>query len=167
MPTITVRQFGYEELKKKLKRDDRILLLSCDSCAKQSNGLGGEQGLRSLADRLTADGFDVHHRELLSVACSPEQLKDRLQDEKIRRVFEDADVIIPLACQAGEERVGEVLPSMQLIRVTKTLGGGSYSPQTGARLTKARPDVRLDIDDAEGMPLAEAAKRLGMHSGSF
>ena len=88
MPTITVRQFGYEELKEKLRCDDKIVVLSCGSCAKQSNGLGGEQGLSSLADRLAADGFDVRHRELLSVACSPGQLKDRLQDEKIRRLFE-------------------------------------------------------------------------------
>ena len=45
MPTLTVRLFEYDVLKAKLKPDDRILILSCDSCAKKSDGLGGQQAL--------------------------------------------------------------------------------------------------------------------------
>ena len=39
--TVTVRLFEYETLKAKLKPEDRIVILSCDSCAKHSAGLGG------------------------------------------------------------------------------------------------------------------------------
>ena len=167
MPTITVRRFEYEELKDKLKPDDRIVILSCDSCAKLSNGLGGEQGLKGLADKLVADGFKVIHRELLPAACSPDQLRSRLDDEANRKLFEEADVVIPLACQAGEKRLREILPDLRVLRVTKTLGKGSYSPETGARLTEPLDDVRLEINDPEGIPLGDAAERLGLHAGSF
>jgi hypothetical protein len=167
MPTITVRKFTYDELKNNLNPGDRILILSCNACAKQSDGLGGEQGLQALADKLTADGFNVRHREVLPVACSPTQLRDRLQGEETRRLFEDADIIIPLACRAGEERVSEEVPGVHILRVTKTLGKGTYSPKTGARLTEPLPDVGLETEDFKGLSLAEAAKRLGLQSGSF
>ena len=167
MPTITVRRFEYEALRVKLKPDDRIVILSCDSCAKRSDGLGGEQGLKSLADKLAADGFSVVHRELLPVACSPKQLRVRLNDEGNRKLFEEADVIIPLSCRAGIAKAKEISPGLRILRVTKTLGKGSFSPETGARLTDALEDIGIEIDEAEGISLPEVADRLGLYSGSF
>lgn len=167
MPTITVRQFDYEELRRRLDPGDRILILSCNACARQSDGLGGKEGLKALADKLKADGFHVHHQELIPIACSARQLRDRLQDAEIRTRFQDADVIIPLACDAGNDRVQETLPNVRILRVTKTLGKGSYSPESGARLTAVAPDVGIEIKDPDGLPVEEAAKRLGLHAGSF
>ena len=167
MPTITVRRFEYEVLKAKLTPDDRIVILSCDSCAKQSDGLGGEQGLKSLADKLAADGFSVVHRELLPAACSWEQLKVLLDDDGNRKLFEEADVIIPLSCRAGIEKAKEILPGLRILRVTKTLGKGSFSPETGARLTEPLEGIGIEIDDPEGISLPEAADRLGLYPGSF
>lgn len=167
MPTITVRQFEFEELKRKLNPSDRIVILSCNACAKQSDGLGGRVGLQTLAGKLQADGFNVHHQELIPIACSPKQLNDRLQDEDVRRLFQDADVIIPLACDAGNDRVKGTLPNIRILRVTKTLGKGSCLPESGARLTEVAPGVGIEIKDPDGLPVAEAAKRLGLHSGSF
>lgn len=167
MPTITVRRFDYEALKALLRPEDSIVILSCDSCARLSDGLGGEQGLNSLADKLTADGLDVLHRELLPVACSAEQLKERLQDESMRELLVEADVVIPLACQAGLKELGEILPGTRILHVTKTLGSGSFSPETGARLTEPLADVELEIDDPEGISLSDAADRLGLHAGEF
>lgn len=167
MPTITVRQFEYEELKRKLNPSDRIVILSCNACARQSDDLGGRVGLQALAGKLRADGFNVHHEELIPIACSPKQLDDRLQDEDIRRRFQDADVIIPLACDVGNDRVKGTLPNIRILRVTKTLGKGSYSPESGARLTEVAPEVGIEIKNPDGLPVAEAAKQLGLHSGSF
>ena len=167
MATITVRQFEYEALRGKLDPDDRILILSCNACARQSDGLGGKEGLQALADKLKADGFNVHHQELIPIACSPRQLNDLLQDADVRRLFQGADVIIPLACDAGNDRVRETLPNIRILPVTKTLGKGSYSPESGARLTELAPDVGIEIKDPDGLPVAEAAKQIGLHSGSF
>jgi hypothetical protein len=167
MPTLTVRRFEYEALKARLKPDDRIAILSCDSCAKQSDGLGGEQGMVSLADKLSADGFHVVHRELLPIACSLEQLTARLDDEGIRKLFEEVDVIVPLSCQRGIERAKDVLPGLRILRVTETLGKGSFSPEAGARLTEPLEGIEIEIDDADGISLREAADRLDLHPGSF
>ena len=167
MPTITVRRFEYEVLRAKLKPDDKIVILSCDCCAKQSDGLGGEQGLKSLADKLATDGFNVLHCELLPVACSPKQLRVRLDDEGNRRLFEEADIIIPLSCRAGIQKTKEILPGLRILKVTKTLGKGSFSPETGTRLTEAIEDVGIEIDDTDGVSLPEVADRLGLYPGSF
>ena len=44
---LSVRQMAYEELKGKLDPQERIVVLSCNNCAKKCNGLGGRVGLRS------------------------------------------------------------------------------------------------------------------------
>ena len=167
MPTITVRLFDYETLKSKLKPDDRIVVLSCDGCARQSDGLGGEGGMEGLAGKLSADGFRVVHRELLPIACSPDQLSDRLQEEPVRQRFDQADVLIALACRAGEERASEALPELRMMRVTETIGRGTYSPEDGARLTEPAEGVGIAVDTPEGISLEEAAKQLGLQAGSF
>ena len=167
MPTLIARRFDYEELKAKLRPHDKIVILSCDSCAQKSNNVGGRQGLDSLADKLLADGFNVLRRELIPAACSAEQLKDRLQDEPTRRLFEEADVVIPLCCRMGEKKLIETSPALRILPVTRTLGKGSYSPETGARLTAPAEDVELQIDDPDGIALSDAARQLGLPDGSF
>ena len=164
---VTVRRFEYDELKRKLQPDERIVILSCDSCAKLNDGLGGEQGIKSLADKLVEDGFNVIHRDLLNVACSPDELKERLEKEKIQELLNEADVLIPLSCSAGIERVEEVLPGLRILRVTKTLGIGTYSPETGVRLTEPFQGIEIEIDHEDGISIAEAANRLDLYAGSF
>ena len=104
---------------------------------------------------------------MLPVACSPKQLRGRLDDEAIGKLFEEADVIIPLSCPVGIERAKEVLPGIRILRITKTLGKGTFSPEAGALLTKPLEDIGVEVDDAEGISLAEAADRLGLYPGSF
>jgi hypothetical protein len=164
---VTARRYTYEDLKTKLMPEERILILSCDSCARLNNGLGGEEGVRKLSKKLMDDGFDVVNYELLNVACSPDELKGRLNDMKVRELFEGADVIIPLSCSAGIERVKESMPKLRILRVTETLGLGTYSPETGVHLTEPFPDIGLEINDQNGISLAEAAERLGLHTGIF
>ena len=164
---VTARRYTYVDLKTKLMPEERILVLSCDSCARLNNGLGGEEGAKRLMKQLMDDGFDVIHQELLNVACSPDELNGRLDNMKVRKLFEAADVIIPLSCSAGIERVEEAVPKLRILRVTETLGLGTYSPETGVHLTEPFPDIELEIDEEDGISLAEAAERLGLHTGSF
>ena len=166
MPTITARLFDYETLKSRLKAEDRIVIVSCNSCARQSDNLGGEQGLQKLAGKLADDGFNVVHRELMPIACHPGQWKELLDDKRLRALFDKADVIIPLSCQAGEKRMEDMLPGLRLFRVTRTLGKGVSGPD-GARLTEPGEGVDIRVDSPEGIPLAEAAGCLGLHAGSF
>jgi hypothetical protein len=164
---VTARLYEYEDLKGMLKPDHGIVILSCNSCARLNDGLGGEEGAENLARKLRADGFDVVHRELLNEACSPDEFKGNLKDEGVEKLFEGADVLIPLSCSAGIERVQQVLPELRILHVTKTLGLGTYSPETGVRLTEPEPGIHIEIDDRDGIELPEAAARLGLYSGSF
>jgi hypothetical protein len=166
MPTISVRRYDYETLKTKLKPGDRVAIVSCDSCAKQCDGLGGEQGLKSLADKLAADGFPVVYQELVRVACSAELVSASLADGG-RQALEDADAVIHLPCCAGVEQARQVLPGLKILEVTRTLGKGTYSAETGARLTAPLEEIGIQVDGADGITLSEAAERLGLQSGSF
>ena len=167
MPTLSVRRYDYESLKAQLRPAARIVVVSCDSCARQSADLGGMKGLQGLSRKLAADGFDVVRRELLPVACSPENWQRLLADDAVRRLLTGADVLIPLACAAGVQRAGESVPGIVVLSVTETLGKGTFSPATGALLTEPADGVQIDIDDPAGIPLGDAAGRLGLHLGGF
>jgi len=167
MATLTVRLFDYETLRAQLTPGSRVAVLSCGSCARLSDGLGGAQGLSSLAEKLTADGFRVICREVLAVACAGDSLKKNLGEAGIQRLLEEADVVIPLACTAGIKRAQESLPGARICVVTRTVGKGSFTSETGARLTETPAETGLKIDTVEGISLAEAAARLGLHAGQF
>ena len=97
MATISARRYEYEELRDKLQSDDRIVILSCNCCARLCDGLGGEQGMTSLGDKLEADGYNVVQRQLVPEACSDDPKLNPLHDVSARKLFEDADVILPLS----------------------------------------------------------------------
>jgi len=167
MATLTARFFDYETLKTKLAPGSKVVVVSCDCCARLSDGLGGQVGLDRLADKLEADGFEVVRRELLPEACSAEELAERLEDKATAGAFAEADVVIPLACCAGIDLAGKEFGEDRLLVVTCTLGQGPCSPESGPRLTEPREGIEIQIDDPDGIPLADAAQRLGLFPGSF
>jgi len=167
MATLTLRLFDYETLRAKLTPGCRVAILSCGSCARLSDGLGGASGLAHLADRLAADGFRVISREVLPIACAGDALEKNLGAAGLRRLLEEADAIIPLSCAAGIKRAQEGLPAARICVVTRTVGKGTFTPEAGARLKEVPADVGLEIDEAEGLSLAEAATRLGLQAGHF
>lgn len=157
---VSVRKYNYQDLKRELTQKDRIAVLSCDSCARLNDGLGGDMGAENLVKKLMIDGFDVIHKQLLDSACSPAK-------NTIDALFQEADVIIPLACQAGVDRTAKHLKKLKILRVTETLGFGTYSPETGVMLTEPEDAISFEIEGEDGIPVSEAAERLGLYSGSF
>lgn len=164
---ISVRNFEYETLKNELRPEDKIIVFSCNNCAKKCKGLGGRAGMNSLGDKLESDGFNVLFRELCGVACSLDLIRKRANEQSTKAVFEEADVIIPLSCEDGERSLPVVFPDKRIIKVTKTLGIGWGSPQVGVRLTTPLSGVDLKIDSPEGITIDEAADRLGLFAGGF
>ena len=164
---VSARQFDYDSLKSKLKPEDKIIVLSCNNCAKKCNGLGGRAGLASLADKLEADGFNVILRELIGLACSVDLNIKRTQEDATKKIFEEADVIIPLSCEEGEMAAELAYPNAKVILVTKTIAIGWTSPSLGLRVTTPAAGVDLKIDSPEGITLDEAAEQLGLFPGGF
>ena len=164
---ISVRLFDYDTLKGQLSPDDKIVILSCNNCAKKCKGLGGRPGLASLGDKLETDGFNVTHRELCGIACSVDLVRKRIKEEATRKFFEEADVIIPLACEDGEDACILAFPHAKVFKVTRTLGIGWGSPKEGVRLTTPVAGVDLKIDGPEGITIDEAAEQVGLYAGGF
>ncbi|WP_321494492.1 hypothetical protein [uncultured Desulfobacter sp.] len=164
---ISVRNFEYDGLKKQLKPEDKIIVFSCNNCAKKCKGLGGRAGMNSLGTKLKADGYNVLLLELCGVACSLDLIRRRANEASTKSLFEAADVIIPLSCEDGERSLPVVFPGKRIIKVTKTLGIGWGSPKDGVRLTTPLSGINLKIDSPQGITIDEAADRLGLFAGGF
>jgi hypothetical protein len=164
---ISARRFDYDELKQQLDADDKIIVLSCNNCAKKCDGLGGRVGLAALADKLEADGYKVILRELCGIGCSLDMVRERGRNEATAALFEQADVIIPLACEDGEHTAAFVFPTARVLQVTRTLGIGWVSPQAGLRLCAPLAGVELPHTGPEGLSLQEAADHMNLPCGSF
>ena len=164
---LSVRRMSYDDLTGLLADGDKIVVLSCNNCAKKCLGLGGRVGLAALADKLEADGHDVIRRELIGFACSVDLVGKRAKEDSTRAWFEEADVILTLACEDGEVAVRNAFPSARVPKLNRTLGIGWGSPSVGVRLTHCIGGIELDIPLPQGMPLGEAAEKLGLEAGSF
>ncbi|MBN1346366.1 MAG: hypothetical protein JXQ73_27005 [Phycisphaerae bacterium] len=164
---ISVRRCDYDTLKKDLDPEDKIVILSCNNCAKKCKGLGGRAGLKSLGDKLEADGYNVTHRELCGIACSLDLVRKRAKEESTKKFFAEADVIIPLSCEDGEDAAIVAFPHARVLKVTKTLGIGWGSPKEGVRLTTPLAGVAIEVNGPAGITIDEAAEQLGLLPGGF
>ncbi len=144
-----------------------IAVFSCDNCARRCYGLGGQEGLTALTDKLIKDGFHVVCQSLFRALCSRKLLRAWLEDKDCQATLAEVKVIIPLACQTGTALVRELLPDCNVLDVTKTLGVGATKPETGVRLVKPEKGLGLDVDEVRGMSLHEAVSRLGLYAGHF
>jgi hypothetical protein len=162
---IAMRKMDYPALRDSLDRQARIIVLSCNNCARVY-GLGGRVGLKALADKLEGDGFNVIRRELVGFGCALDLVAKRRKDPATKDRFEQADVILPLACEHGQQAIQMAFPDKEVPEVSKTLGIGWWTSET-VRLTHCVSGMDLTIDDPQGMTLDEAARRLGFETGPF
>jgi len=162
---IAMRQMTYESLRDGLDRQSRIIVLSCNNCARVY-GLGGRVGLRSLADKLEADGFHVIRRELVGFGCALDLVAKRGKDPATKEWFDQADVILPLACEHGQEAIQMAFPDKRVPALSKTVGIGWWRPDT-VRVTHCVSGVDLQIDDPQGLPLEDVGRKLGLEVGPF
>jgi hypothetical protein len=164
---VSLRRLTYEKLKQQLGPDDRIIVFACNNCAKKCKGFGGRQGMANLCAKLEADGIAVLHKELCGITCSVDLVNKRKADEATRAVFEQANVIIPLACENGERTLRYVFPDKKVLETARPVGLGWGSPKVGVRIVVPFAGVPLKVDSPEGITLDEAAKKLGLFAGSF
>ena len=162
---ISLRTLTYDELKKKLSPDDKIVLWSCDTCIRFS-GLGGIFKLQVLEDMLVHDGYHVIKKELLGVSCVDDLVLDRKFDETKKEIFAQATAIIVLGCEESWERVHIAFPDKKVIQVTRSFGFGNISEERGVRLTSPFEDTVFEVV-AGGIAVEEVAKRSGTYHTFF
>jgi hypothetical protein len=153
----------YDQLKQQLAEDDRIVLWSCNDCTKYSD-LGGRKNLDALAKALEKDGYNVIHQEIIGVGCQPPLIRLRSRHPATKEIFDEATVIIILACTDGFLKTQKVFKKKKVIQVGESAGLGVYSKAEGMKLVIPLEETGLP-PSIEGYTLEEAAKKLGKKSG--
>ncbi len=162
---ISLRSMSYDELKKQISKDDKMVLWSCDTCVKHV-GFGGYEKLKILETMLKNDGFNVIKKELVSVSCVPDLIKDRKENFLKKEIFNEATVIIPLTCEAGVDEIKEVFGDKKIIKVLNTVGVGICSKTRGTLLTNPFEDLPLE-PNPEGISLKQIAEKLNYFDTFF
>jgi len=118
------KPFG--EIKAKLRKEDKIGIVSCNSCARRCD-TGGEESMKRLAERLKKEGFDVVDMDLIGVACDFDQLKkDELK----------GDVTIALTCDAGVYNLKKLFQGRKIIAALDTIGLAAFDEKGNINLVK-------------------------------
>ena len=104
----------YETIKKQLKKDDRIAVITCNTCPRFC-GSGGVEKMEKLASLLRKDGFVVSDQVVLSAAC----INDYIMNFRLSGGLTAAVV---LACEAGWSSIKQRLKDKNVIKGTETLG---------------------------------------------
>lgn len=162
---VTLRTMDYDGLLASLPEDSRILIWSCNTCARMCGGLGGRESARALASMLEQDGRTVVASEVLTATCFINAVRGRLQRAEFREMVLGATHVIPLTCQTGTEVLLQEMPHLQVVTVGRTLGVGYISESRGAVLTTCLLEDLVVPE--EGMPLNQVAEALGLYLGPF
>jgi hypothetical protein len=105
----------YEEIIKKLdKKEDKIAIISCNTCARTC-GNGGLNKLNELGLRLIRDGYYVTDEAVVLYACSEPMLREAKLDL-------EANKIIVLSCSAGWSCFKRNFPDKKVLQVTEDIG---------------------------------------------
>lgn len=162
---VTLRTMDYDGLLASLPAGARVLIWSCNTCARMCGGLGGRDSASTLASMLEEDGRAVVASEVLTATCFINAVRGRLQRTELREAVMGATHVIPLTCQTGTDVLLEEMPHLQVVKVGMTLGVGYISESRGAVLTTSLLE-ELIVPEG-GMPLTEVAEALGLHLGPF
>jgi ferredoxin len=160
---ISVRSLSYDDLKRKLRQDDRIVLWSCDTCVKYC-GLGGMEKMIILEDLLKEDGYNVIRKELISESCLINLIKKHKTAQE--EIFREATAIVVLACEVGYQCVRTAFPSKKVIGTAKTFGVGNFSMKKGAILTSPFESTGLK-QELQGYTLAKLVENFDLFPKFF
>lgn len=162
---VSLLSLTYEDLKKQLLPEDKIVLYSCNACAKAC-GIAGTEKMDKLAEMLTADGYHVIGTDLISIGCTANLIEKRRTDTQKKAMYDAATVVIPLLCEDGFEGAEHVFKDKKLISVAKTVGTGNFTVDRGVVLTTPFESTGL-ARTADGYTIPEVAERLHLQKEFF
>ncbi len=122
---IVTKSRPYKDIKKELKKSDKIGIISCNACARICK-TGGPEAMKQLAAKLKKEGYNVVDTDLIGTPCD----KNQLQKNQLH-----GNMQIVLACDAGVYNLKKIFPRHKIISGTKTLGIGAHD---GKNITVVR-----------------------------
>jgi len=114
----------YEEITAQLSRDDRIAVITCNTCVRVCD-TGGEEIMPEFARRLRADGFRVCDEAVVTVACHADYIRDAM-------AASDATAAVVMACEVGWIAVAQHMGDRKVVRACTTSGLLSSVPKRKA-----------------------------------
>ncbi|PAB56505.1 2Fe-2S iron-sulfur cluster-binding protein [Anaeromicrobium sediminis] len=162
---VSVRELSYEDLKNKLDPNDKILLWSCNACIALCE-VGGTDNLNLLEEMLTADGYEVIGKELISIGCIYSLVQDRINNPNKKDLFNEATTIISLTCEDGAEIPKCLLKEKKVICVAKTVGVGNFTEDKGMILTSPFEWTGFEANE-EGYGISEISEKLDLYPSFF
>lgn len=112
------RAMDYSELVEKLK-GKKVIIMTCNTCARLCDGIGGDQSASKLAEVLRADNIHVSKVLSTSACCLEKKVLGKFEGS----VSEEADIILALTCDMGAVSTGRVF-GMPVLNPIVTLGPG-------------------------------------------
>ncbi len=106
----------FNKIKSKLKKTDKIGVISCNSCARMCN-TGGEKQMKIISNKLKKAGFQVIDQDLIGIACDFDQLKKK-------ELHGNCQIV--LACDSGVYNLKKIFPKHKIIPATTTIGLGAF-----------------------------------------
>ncbi len=151
---IMARDRGYDELLPDLE-GRRVLVWTCNTCARFCNGLGGREAAEALAERLSKDGIDVVGTVSSSACCFMSKALRMAESKK------DSDLVLALCCDIGA-RNASAATGIEVLNPVVTFGAG-YLDSDGTPRAASVICGRTVRDES----LSELAEESGSHAGPF
>ena len=123
---IVTKSKPYGWIKKQLKKNNKVGIVGCNSCARMCH-TGGLKEIRSLAAKLRKDSFKVVDMDLIGIACDIDQIKR----EKLK-----GDVTIALCCGAGVYNLKKLFPKKKIIAGLETVGLAAWDEKGNLKLVR-------------------------------
>lgn len=111
---IFTKSLKYEDIIKKLdKENDIISLVGCETCVRVA-GTGGSEVMKTLAMKLRKDGYNVKDGFLVPTACNPKLM--------FAKPAKDTNTIVSLACSAGSSNILRIFPECKMVETSEDAG---------------------------------------------
>lgn len=148
---IMAREGTYEDLAERLS-GRRVIVWTCNTCARLCNGIGGREAAGRLAEGLSEKGVDVVGVMSTSVSCMMSKVLPLADGAP------EADVVLALTCDMGARCAGEAF-GCEVLNPLITFGPGYLDAEGRPRLCTVvcgRTVVDEDASEAAGRVGAEA-----------
>ena len=143
---IMARSTDYPELLESL-RGKKVLIWTCNTCARLCNGIGGTEASERLAGKLSEGGIEIKGVVATSASCLEKKVADRKDDV----ISTDADVILSLTCSIGASVAAKVF-GIETINPIVTFGYGFLTEEGVPMLVKDGDEVSVNTLSERASP---------------
>jgi hypothetical protein len=114
------------KIKRELRINDKICLVSCNTCARKCE-TGGIKAMDDLARMLKDDGYSVVGQTLVGMPCGLKQLDE---------VIIGGNVAVVLGCDASVHALRTLYPEIKIVPALNTVGLGAWDEQGHVKVVR-------------------------------